>query len=186
MTRNLINNRVAVKGDLDLDDPTVADRVPEEDREAVRQAARSKALATVTLRLLTDPRLIPAGEKDPDTGEVLAEPAVGLETGVIFQWTTLDPEWAPEGSEYRKELSAMMPYFQAVLGLQLLANSTMALERALTPEQAEELKSFLEGSNRLLAGQAILYQPIFEMVMNWYSDRSGARAEAMALLAGTN
>ena len=48
------------------------------------------------------------------------------------------------------------------------------------------MKSFLEGSNRLLAGQAILYQPIFEMVMNWYSDRSGARAEAMALLAGAN
>lgn len=186
MTRNLINNRTAVKGNLDLDDPGVVDSVPEDQRDAVAQAIRSKALATVTLRLLTDPRLIPAGETDPDTGKVLEEPAVGLETGVIFQWNTVEQPWAPAGSEHRKELSAMMPYFQAVLGLQLLANSTMTLERELTDEQREELALFLDGSNRLLAGQAVLYQPIFEMVMNWYSERSGARAEAVALLVGGN
>lgn len=184
------DRRSMIRGALDLDDETsvqdALERASPEQAEDIRRAALARPVGKATLRLLTIPRRLEAGDPNPETGEPLAEPGAGLETGVIYQWETTEVPWAPAGSEIRKELSAMVPYLQAMLGLQLLANSHAVLAERLTEEQKGEMKTFLESANRLIVAQGILYQPVFEMLMNWYCERSGAQAQAEALIQGAN
>lgn len=184
------DSRSVIRGPVDLDDPGSVEKAASEAQESeaaeIRKAALAKLVGVAKLRLLTLPKKLGPGDPNPETGEPLTEAAAGLETGVIYQWETLDQPWAMPGTATRKELAAMVPYLQALLGLQLLANSHAVLAERLSEEQREDMKTFLESSERLIAVQAILYQPVIEMVMNWYCDRSGAAAEAEALLQGAN
>lgn len=180
--------RCFYKGKIDLSDPeavqeAIRDLDPEEAR-AILQASSSVLVGTANLRILTDITELATGDTDPATGEVLTETATALKTGIIYQWETAELAWAEPGTDNRKELAAMMPVFQTILGVRLLQAGLEGL--ATRGAGDEEMARGIDSSAKLATLFEGMMKPVFDMAMLWFADRSGARAEAKARLLGVN
>lgn len=185
-----MKNRHFYKGLIDLSDPeAVAEAVrdlPEEDAKAVLQAAAATLLGVARLRILTELKDLSPGDTDPSTGEPLTEPATALRTGIIYQWEMEEMPWAPPGSDARKELSAVSPVFQAILGVRLIQSGMEALAGRLGEINSDESARGVDSTLKLVSLFEAMMKPVFDTALTWFAERSGARAEARAKSQGVN
>lgn len=172
---------------VDLDDPSDVERAvgaaeSEEKRQALLSAARALPVGRATLRVALEPVLVRKGEKHPQSGVEIEEDAVALRQNVMFSWATEQFPWCPTGSDTRKELGVMVPYFQAMLGASLLEHAVTVLEGRVMPGVPDPLETW-KGALRKLSDTTLqVLMPVTEDVLRWLGDKSGAWAEAEALL----
>lgn len=180
--------RCFYRGKIDLSDPeavqaAVRDLDPEE-AKAILQASSALLVGVANLRIMTDVSELKAGDTDPSTGEALMEAATALKTGIIYQWETAEHPWAEPGTDNRRELAAMLPAFQAILGVRLLQAGLEGLADRAGGD--EEMARGIDGSNKLVTLFEAMMKPVFDIALLWFADRSGARAEAKSRLLGVN
>lgn len=181
------NPLARLRESVDLDDPADVERAlaaarNEEVREALAAAAKAFPVGRAVLRVALEPIVVRKGEVNPQTQEVMEEDGVALRQSVMFSWATEKAEWCPEGSENRKELAVVVPYFQAMLGASLLEHAVTVLEGRKVPGMPDPMEDW-KGAMRKLADTTLgVMQPMTEDVLRWLGDKTGAWAEAEALL----
>jgi len=174
--RKVQQTRVVIPGGLDLSDPEAAAKAAEsvEDEkvaETLRDAAKAARVASVDLRILCEPATDSEGKPSATTG-------------VIFQWHGHEQPWAPKGTRTRGELVGLMPFFQALLGVQLMANAAKVLEER--QKNGAPYQALIDATYGLTDAFEEVYGPIWAEMLRWYAEKTGVIAELEAQEMGSN
>ena len=172
---------------VNLDDPADVERAvteaeTEEAKSAILSAASAMPIGRATLRVGLEPVKVEKGSVNPQTGEAMEEDGVALRQSVMFSWVTEEYDWCPQGSDCRKELGVVVPYFQAMLAASLLEHAVSVLERRAPLTGEDPMAEWKAGMRKLADTTLLLMQPPMEDVLRWLGDKTGAWAEAEALL----